>query len=77
MTAACMMVKREAFEKVGGLSEELQVAFNDIDFCMKLRQAGYLIVYNPYAELYHYDPNPETGRYSGESGKIQSGDCYV
>ena len=55
MTAACMMVKREAFEKVGGLSEELQVAFNDIDFCMKLRQAGYLIVYNPYAELYHYE----------------------
>ena len=54
-TAACMMVKREAFEKVGGLSEELQVAFNDIDFCMKLRQAGYLIVYNPYAELYHYE----------------------
>ena len=49
------MVKREAFEKVGGLSEELQVAFNDIDFCMKLRQAGYLIVYNPYAELYHYE----------------------
>ena len=55
VTAACMMVKREAFEKVGGLSEELQVAFNDIDFCMKLRQAGYLIVYNPYAELYHYE----------------------
>ena len=55
VTAACMMVKRSAFEKVGGLSEELQVAFNDIDFCMKLRQAGYLIVYNPYAELYHYE----------------------
>ena len=50
-----MMVKRSAFEKVGGLSEELQVAFNDIDFCMKLREAGYLIVYNPYAELYHYE----------------------
>ena len=55
VTAACMMVKRSAFEKVGGLSEELQVAFNDIDFCMKLRKAGYLIVYNPYAELYHYE----------------------
>lgn len=55
VTAACMMVKRSAFEEVGGLSEELQVAFNDIDFCMKLRQAGYLIVYNPYAELYHYE----------------------
>ena len=49
------MVKRSAFEEVGGLTEELAVAFNDIDFCMKLRQAGYLIVYNPYAELYHYE----------------------
>ena len=55
VTAACMMVKREAFDKVGGLTEELAVAFNDIDFCMKLREAGYLIVYNPYAELYHYE----------------------
>lgn len=55
VTAACMMVKKKAFDEVGGLSEELQVAFNDIDFCMKLRQAGYLVVYNPYAELYHYE----------------------
>lgn len=55
VTAACMMVKKKAFDEVDGLSEELQVAFNDIDFCMKLRQAGYLIVYNPYAELYHYE----------------------
>ena len=55
VTAACMMVKRSAFEQVGGLSEELEVAFNDIDFCLKLREAGYLIVYNPYAELYHYE----------------------
>lgn len=55
VTAACMMVKRSAFDQVGGLTEELAVAFNDIDFCMKLRSAGYLIVYNPYAELYHYE----------------------
>ena len=55
VTAACMMVKRSAFDAVGGLSEELAVAFNDIDFCMKLRKAEYLIVYNPYAELYHYE----------------------
>lgn len=55
VTAACMMVKRAAFDQVGGLTEELAVAFNDIDFCMKLRSAGYLIVYNPYAELYHYE----------------------
>ena len=55
VTAACMMVKRSAFHEVGGLDENLKVAFNDIDFCLKLRAAGYLIVYNPYAELYHYE----------------------
>ena len=55
VTAACMMVKKSAFDAVNGFSEDLAVAFNDIDFCMKLRQAGYLIVYNPYAELYHYE----------------------
>ena len=49
------MVKREAFDKVHGLSEEFQVAFNDIDFCLRLGKAGYLVVYNPYAELYHYE----------------------
>ena len=55
VTAACMLVKKSAFDEVGGLTEELAVAFNDIDFCMKLREVGYLIVYNPYAELYHYE----------------------
>lgn len=55
VTAACMMVKASVFHKVGGLSEDLKVAFNDIDFCMKVRNAGYLIVYNPQAELYHYE----------------------
>ena len=50
-----MMVKREVFEAVHGLTEELEVAFNDIDFCMKVRQLGKLVVYNPYAELYHYE----------------------
>ncbi|MDO4272825.1 MAG: glycosyltransferase family 2 protein [Eubacteriales bacterium] len=55
VTAACMMVKKEAFDKAGGLSSDLAVAFNDIDFCLKVRAAGYLVVYNPYAELYHYE----------------------
>lgn len=55
VTAACMMLKRTVFEAVGGLSEELEVAFNDIDLCMKIRAEGKLIVYNPYAELYHYE----------------------
>lgn len=55
VTAACMMVKREAFEAAGGFEESLAVAFNDVDFCLKVRRAGYLVVYNPYAELYHYE----------------------
>ena len=54
-TAACLMMRRDVFDEVGGLTEELAVAFNDIDFCMKVRQKGYLVVYNPYAELYHYE----------------------
>lgn len=55
VTAACMMVKKKVFDQVDGFDEALQVAFNDIDLCMKIRNAGYLIVYNPYAELYHYE----------------------
>lgn len=55
VTAACMLVKKSVFEEVGGLEEEIKVAFNDVDFCLKIRRAGYLIVYNPYAELYHYE----------------------
>ena len=50
-----MMVPREVFTQVDGFCEELAVAFNDIDFCLKVRRAGKLIVYNPYAELYHYE----------------------
>lgn len=55
VTAACVMVKKEVFEEVSGFDPELAVAFNDIDFCLKVRKAGYLIIYNPYAELYHYE----------------------
>lgn len=55
VTAACMMIKRSVYEEVGGLNEKLKVAFNDVDFCLRVRKAGYLIVYNPYVELYHYE----------------------
>lgn len=55
VTAACMMMKREAFEKAGGFSEALAVAFNDVDLCLKVRREGYLIVYDPHVELYHYE----------------------
>ena len=55
VTAACMMVKRSVFEEVNGFDEKLKVAFNDIDFCLRVRETGKLVVYNPYAELYHYE----------------------
>lgn len=55
VTAACLMVKAAAFKQVSGLSEELAVAFNDVDFCLKVRRAGYLVVYNPAVRAYHYE----------------------
>ena len=55
VTAACMMVKRSVYEEMGGLEEKLQVAFNDVDFCLRVRRAGYLVVFDPYVELYHYE----------------------
>ena len=55
VTAACMMSKRSVFDAAGGFTEELAVAFNDIDYCMKVRAQDKLVVYNPYALLYHYE----------------------
>ena len=55
VTAACMMVKKKDFDAVGGFDETFQVAFNDIDLCMKFQAAGQKVVFTPYAELYHYE----------------------
>jgi len=55
VTAAFLMIKREVFEEVKGFDEQLAVAFNDVDLCLKVRKAGYLVVYNPYIEAYHYE----------------------
>jgi GT2 family glycosyltransferase len=56
VTAACMLVPRAVFEEVQGLDEvNLAVAFNDVDFCLKIRKAGYRLVWTPYAELYHHE----------------------
>ena len=54
-TAACLMIRRDVYDRVEGLDENYAVAFNDIDFCMKITSAGYRIVFTPYAELYHYE----------------------
>ena len=56
VTGACLFSRREIYEEVGYMEEELfKVAFNDVDFCLKIREKGYLIVYNPYIELWHYE----------------------
>ncbi|MCP1662280.1 glycosyltransferase involved in cell wall biosynthesis [Methanocalculus sp. AMF5] len=55
VTAACMMIKKQVYEEVGGLDEDLVVAFNDVDLCLKIRSKGYTIIYTPYAQLFHYE----------------------
>jgi GT2 family glycosyltransferase len=66
VTGACLMVRRKLFEAVGGLDEQLAVAFNDVDFCLRLKAAGYRNIWTPFAELIHHesasrglDDNPE------------------
>lgn len=56
VTAACLMVKKSLYQAVGGMDEQhLAVAFNDVDFCLRLREKGYLNVLTPYCELYHHE----------------------
>ena len=80
VTAACMMIKKQVYEEVGGFDPKFAVAFNDVDLCLKIRKAGYLIVYDPYAELIHYESKsrgyedtPEKQlRFKGEIETFQS-----
>jgi GT2 family glycosyltransferase len=55
VTAACLMTRKAVYEAVGGMEERLAVTFNDVDLCLRLRARGYLIVYTPYARLYHHE----------------------
>ena len=56
VTGACMMVSKDIFEELGGFDEEnLPIAYNDIDFCLRLNEKGYLVVYTPFAILYHHE----------------------
>ena len=55
VTGACMLVKKKLFTKVGGFDENLAIAYNDIDLCLKIKELGYKIVWTPYAELFHYE----------------------
>ncbi len=55
VTAAVLLVRKDIYQAVGGFDEELAVAFNDVDFCLKVRDAGYRNIYTPHAEMYHYE----------------------
>lgn len=55
VTAACIITPRKIYDEVGFMDEDLAVAFNDVDFCLKIREKGYLVVYNPFVEFWHYE----------------------
>ncbi|MDE5782123.1 MAG: glycosyltransferase [Lachnospiraceae bacterium] len=55
VTGACMLVRKSIYDELGGLDEEFTVAFNDVDFCLKAREKGYLNIFTPYCEMYHYE----------------------
>ena len=80
VTGACLLVKRELFDKVNGLDEGFEISLNDVDFCLKLRELGLLNVFTPFAELYHYesasrgldDVGEKAERYNKESEKFRN-----
>lgn len=55
VTAACLMIEKQIYEEVGGFEEQLAVAFNDVDLCLRVGKAGYLVVYDPWVEAYHHE----------------------
>ena len=79
VTAACILVKRSVFEEVGGLEESFAISLNDVDFCLKLREKGYLNVWTPFAQLYHHesisrgldDQGEKAQRYNEESARFR------
>lgn len=79
VTGACLMVKKTLFEKVNGLEENFAISLNDVDFCLKLREEGYLNVFTPFAELFHYesisrgldDHGEKAKRYDAESERFR------
>jgi GT2 family glycosyltransferase len=69
VTAACMVLRREVFDSLGGLDEtNLAVDYNDIDFCLRIRRAGYRVIWTPHAELYHHE-SATRGRAQSEAAQ--------
>ncbi|MDE2591053.1 MAG: glycosyltransferase family 2 protein, partial [Patescibacteria group bacterium] len=55
VTGACAMIRRDVFDEIGGYDTNLKVSYMDVDLCLRVREKGYLIVYTPYSQLYHYE----------------------
>ena len=66
VTGACLMVKKEVYDRVGGLDESFAVSLNDVDLCLKIREEGLLNVFTPFAELYHYESASRGADLEGE-----------
>ena len=79
-TSACLLISKEIYNEVGGLCEQYAVAFNDVDFCMIVRSKGYLVVYDAFSQLYHYesksrgyeDTEEKIERFHGEVNLFQT-----
>lgn len=69
VTAACMMMPKALFDELGGFEETLTVAFNDVDLCLRIREAGYLVVYDAYVEMYHYESKSRGAEDTDEKAK--------
>ena len=74
VTAACMMMRRSVFEEINGFDEELAVALNDVDLCLKARKKGYLNIFTPFAELYHYE-SASRGQETAEKAERYQREC--
>ena len=80
VTGACLMVKKALFDEVGGLDAGFAISLNDVDFCLKLREKGYLNVFTPFAECFHYesisrgldDQGEKAERYNRESEQFRA-----
>lgn len=80
VTGACLMVKKKIYDAAGGLDESFAVSLNDVDLCLKIREAGYLNVFTPFAELYHFesasrgadDTGEKAARYNEEAARFRA-----
>jgi GT2 family glycosyltransferase len=77
VTAACLMVQREKFDRVGGFDETLAVAYNDVDLCLKLRAAGYYNVWLPHAVLYHFESKSRGADIDETKGKRLAAEAAI